>query len=114
MNLASRFAPLGLALATGAAVISATHNPVVAATLAEREAEFYPLITIPIPPGIVLEAGAIQAFGDHRLAVSTRLGEIWFVDGGWKPMPTLADAPASMLNASMVPLLNANRLFGAS
>ncbi len=52
-----------------------------AATQAERENEFYRLITVPIPDGIVLEAGAIQYFGQDRLAVTTRLGDIWFVDG---------------------------------
>ncbi len=60
-----------------------------AATLAERENEFYRLVTIPIPEGIVLEAGAIQYFGKDRLAVTTRLGDIWFVDGalGTDPKP---------------------------
>ena len=74
-----------------ASLVLAHGTTATAASLAEREAEYYPLTTIPIPPGIVLEAGAIQQFGDHRLAVSTRLGEIWFVDGGWKSAPTLAD-----------------------
>ena len=60
-----------------------------AATLAERENEFYQLVTVPIPEGIVLEAGAIQYFGKDRLAVTTRLGDIWFVDGalGADPKP---------------------------
>ena len=40
----------------------------------DREAEYYPLQTFPIPEGIVLEAGAIQLLPGQRLAVSTRLG----------------------------------------
>lgn len=49
----------------------------------DREAEYYPLVTFPIPEGIVLEAGAIQILPGQRLAVSTRLGDIYLVDGAW-------------------------------
>jgi len=61
-----------------------------AATQAERENEYWRLLTVPIPEGIVLEAGAVQVFGKDRLAVSTRLGEIWFVDGAYGEPPTPA------------------------
>ena len=61
-----------------------------AATQAERENEYWRLLTVPIPEGIVLEAGAVQVFGKDRLAVSTRLGEIWFVDGAYGDPPTPA------------------------
>lgn len=47
----------------------------------DREAAYYPLTTFPIPEGIVLEAGAIQLLPGNRLAVSTRLGDIYLVDG---------------------------------
>lgn len=61
-----------------------------AQSLAERENDFYRLVTIPIPEGIVLEAGALQYFGQDRIAVSTRLGDIWIVDGalGADPKPS--------------------------
>lgn len=59
-----------------------------AATKAEEENDYYELVTIPIPDGIILEAGAIQVFDDQRLAVSTRLGEIYFVDGAFEARPT--------------------------
>ena len=54
-----------------------------ASSLAAAENEYYEMATVPIPDGVVLEAGAIQHFGDHRLAVSTRLGDIYFVDGAY-------------------------------
>ncbi len=74
------------ALATAIGVL-ASGRPSFAATTAEREAEFYPLITVPIPDGIVLEAGAIQALPKQRLAVTTRLGDIYFVDGAFQNPP---------------------------
>lgn len=62
-----------------------------AETKAEEESQYYPLVTIPIPEGVVLEAGAIQRFAERRLAVSTRLGDIYFVDGAFEPAPTSAN-----------------------
>ncbi|HAB16113.1 MAG TPA: hypothetical protein DCE44_06660 [Verrucomicrobiales bacterium] len=54
----------------------------------DREARYYPLATLPIPPGIVLEAGAIQVLPGSKLAVSTRLGDIYIVDGAFANSPT--------------------------
>lgn len=51
-----------------------------AADLAARENEYYKMITIPIPEGIVLEAGALQWMPNGRLAVSTRLGDIFLIE----------------------------------
>ena len=56
---------------------------------AEREAMYYPLVPIPVPEGIVLEAGAIQLLPDQRLAVSTRLGDIYIVSGAFDDPPDL-------------------------
>lgn len=61
-----------------------------AATTAERESEYYPLLTVPIPEGIVLEAGAIAALPNQRIAVSTRLGDIYLVDGAYENPPANA------------------------
>lgn len=61
-----------------------------AASLSEIEDQYYHLTTIPIPDGVVLEAGAIQHFGPARLAVSTRLGDIYFIDGAFAPNPSAA------------------------
>jgi len=42
---------------------------------------FYKTETLPIPDGVVLEAGGLQWMGDDTLAVSTRLGDIYMVQG---------------------------------
>jgi glucose/arabinose dehydrogenase len=46
---------------------------------APTEADYYPLVTLPIPEGAVLEAGALEMMPDGKLAVSTRRGEIYLV-----------------------------------
>src|SRR6188768_1705142 len=50
------------------------------ADLTARENECYKMITIPVPQGMVLEAGALQWMPSGQLAVSTRLGNIYLVD----------------------------------
>lgn len=54
--------------------------PAARADLAAEEAKYYEISTLPIPEGIVLEAGAQQLMPDGRLAVSTRLGKIYLID----------------------------------
>ena len=78
-----------------AALGLATLLPVFAATKAEQEAEYYPITTLPVPEGVVLEAGAIQVLPDQRIAVSTRLGEIWFVANASTKTPPRPSSPAS-------------------
>jgi len=55
----------------------------------EREREFYPLVNIPLPKDTVIEAGAFAVLPDRRMAVGTRHGEIYFLDGvdAAKPIP---------------------------
>lgn len=55
----------------------------------EREREFYPIVEIPLPEGTVIEAGAFAALPDGRMAVGTRRGEIYLIDGvdAAKPVP---------------------------
>ena len=56
----------------------------------EREREFYPIVNIPLPPDTVIEAGAFAVLPDRRIAVGTRHGEIFLIDGidGAKPTPS--------------------------
>lgn len=56
----------------------------------EREREYYPIINIPIPKDKVIEAGAFCVLPDGRVAVGTRYGEIYILDGvdEKKPNPT--------------------------
>lgn len=58
-----------------------------AADHAASEAKFYPIITLPIPTNIILEAGALQMMPSNRVAVSTRLGDIYLIDGAFENPP---------------------------
>ncbi len=56
----------------------------------EREREYYPIVNIPLPPDTVIEAGAFAVLPDQRMAVGTRRGEIFLIDGidAAKPRPS--------------------------
>ncbi len=43
------------------------------------EQDYYPMVKIPVPKGIVLEGGGLDMMPDGKLAVSTRRGEIYMV-----------------------------------
>jgi len=53
-------------------------------SLAEKENEFYQLNSLPIPENVLLEVGGMDFLPDGRLAICTRRGEIWLVDGLYK------------------------------
>ena len=53
----------------------------------EREREFYPIVNIPIPQNLVIEAGAFCVLPDGRVAVGTRHGEIYIMNGIDKKRP---------------------------
>src|SRR6185295_3779328 len=55
---------------------------------ATAEDPFYKIVSLPIPAGIVLEAGALQMLEGGRMAVSTRLGEIYLVENAFEDPPT--------------------------
>ncbi len=55
---------------------------------AAEQSDFYQTATLPIPEGIVLEAGALQWLGEDQLAVSTRLGEIYIIDNALAEDPS--------------------------
>jgi len=48
---------------------------------AKRERQYYPIVSLPIPEGLVLEAGAFVVLPDNRIAVGTRRGDIYIVEG---------------------------------
>lgn len=56
----------------------------------EREREYYPIVNIPLPMDTVIEAGAFTVLPDQRIAVGTRHGEIFLIDGvdAAKPAPS--------------------------
>ncbi|MGV3772566.1 MAG: DUF7133 domain-containing protein, partial [Verrucomicrobiales bacterium] len=72
---------LAVAMAALAAQSSA------AADLKAAEEEYYKTITLPIPEGIVLEAGALQVMPNGQLGVTTRLGDIYMIDGAFENPP---------------------------
>src|SRR5262249_30195033 len=45
----------------------------------EREREYYPIVNLPTPKDLVLEAGAFCVLPDGRIAVGTRYGEIYLI-----------------------------------
>ena len=56
----------------------------------ERERDFYPIVNIPLPKDTVIEAGAFAVVSDRQVAVGTRHGEIYLIDGidAAKPNPS--------------------------
>lgn len=54
---------------------------------ASAEDLYYRIITIPIPKGIVLEAGALQLLPDGKLASATRLGDIYLIESAFEDPP---------------------------
>ncbi|HWC88679.1 MAG TPA: hypothetical protein VG433_03470, partial [Pirellulales bacterium] len=64
--------------------------PALAAELTPTEADYYKIIALDIPEGVVLEAGSSEMLPDGRLAVSSRRGEIYLVDN------PLADDPSQV------------------
>jgi hypothetical protein len=56
---------------------------------ADKEREFYPVVDVPIPKDLVIEAGAFETLPDGRIAVGTRHGDIYFISSvdAAKPNP---------------------------
>ena len=57
---------------------------------ADAESKYYPLTEIPIPPEVPLKSGSFDITADGRLAVGTRKGDVYFIDGAFEspPRPT--------------------------
>ena len=55
---------------------------------AERERAYYRLVNLPIPKGLVVEAGAFVTLPDNRIAVGTRRGDIYLVSQVDEEKPT--------------------------
>jgi hypothetical protein len=54
---------------------------------AEEEAKYYRIVEVPIPDGMALEAGSFEVLPDNRLAIGTRRGNIFLVDGAFDDNP---------------------------
>jgi uncharacterized cupredoxin-like copper-binding protein/glucose/arabinose dehydrogenase len=87
------FATLALALATGSARAQ-SNNPSSAERFAKpsdelvaREDKFWKRIPLAVPENIVLETSGILPLPGKRLLVTTRRGEVWFIDGAYDADP---------------------------
>src|SRR4051812_5287620 len=49
-------------------------------TKTPQEDDYYKIITIPAPEGVLLEAGGVATLPDGRIAVSTRRGDVWVIE----------------------------------
>ena len=55
------------------------------------ESSYYPMFTFKLPEtGTAIEPGAIERMPDGRIAVSTRMGEIWMIEKAYGRPPTEA------------------------
>src|SRR5262245_56765602 len=57
------------------------------ATEATEEDPYYRMVTIPIPKGLVLEAGALELLPGRKLAASSRHGDIYVIEGAFEATP---------------------------
>ena len=53
----------------------------------KEESDHYPIVEIPIPDNIVLEVGGIEILPGNRIAVSSRRGDIYVVEGAYTDDP---------------------------
>ncbi len=57
------------------------------ADLVAAEQGYWQRVSLPVPDGVVMEASGILAVPGKRLLVTTRRGEIWWVDGAYDEDP---------------------------
>ena len=72
------FCPLLITISLSS--VSLSQNP-------KEEADHYPIVEIPIPENIVLEVGGIEVLPGKRIAVSSRRGDIYVVEGAYTDDP---------------------------
>lgn len=71
---------IGIWFALAGSVLVADDQP-------PTEEDYYKWVTIPIPEGIVLEAGGIAELPGQKIAVSTRRGDIYTIEGVFDDTP---------------------------
>ena len=55
---------------------------------AEEEEKYYRLVDIPIPHEVPMRPGSFEVLPDGRLAVGTRRGDVYFIDGAFETPPS--------------------------
>ena len=58
-------------------------------TKTPTEDDYYKIISIPAPEGVLLEAGGVATLPDGRIAISTRRGDVWTIEN-----PTMENGAA--------------------
>lgn len=68
------------------------------------EADYYPMITLPLPEDVVLEVGGLEFLDKEKtkLAAATRRGEVWLIENAYAKEPVLEDSPEAESNAANV------------
>lgn len=80
--------PLEIALLLSALADHGVQSLHAAPAQKDLEAPYYRILSLPIPEDIVLEAGALEMMPDGKLAVSTRIGDIYLIEGAFENPPT--------------------------
>ncbi len=52
-----------------------------------EEAKYYPIVNMPIPPGVPMRPGSFEILPDGWLAAGTRRGDIYFIKGAFDSPP---------------------------
>lgn len=47
------------------------------------ESDYYQMVTLPIPEGIVLEVGGLTTLPDGNIAAATRRGDVWIIENAY-------------------------------
>jgi azurin len=61
-------------------LLATTHLLAQAPKNLPKEEDYYKILTLPLPEGVVLEAGGLATLPDGKIAVSTRRGEVWTIE----------------------------------
>ncbi len=62
------------------ALLLLTISPLPAQRRNPVEDDYYKIITLPVPEGILLEVGGVATMPDGRIAVATRRGDVWMIE----------------------------------
>ncbi len=72
-NIKKRFITFVLAILISGSLSAQGNNQ-------PKEDDYYKIITLPIPEGVMLEVGGMVTLPDGRVAVSTRRGDVWMIE----------------------------------
>ena len=65
---------------TATLIISFVLNVLPQNSRTPQEEDYYRILTLPVPEGILLEVGGVATLPDGRIAVCTRRGDVWTIE----------------------------------